>query len=200
MSTSFSDLFANSGAELVYSATLTTSGTWSKPTEIDDNDDVYIYLNAGGGGGENNDNAPGRGGNGGDGAVFRCKGRDLPSSIAYVIGSGGAVGSAGGNTTFGEITVVGGKSGTSAVDNDSTAPPLADKWSRGTTGGGGNQNISLITWYGGGGGTSSGTPGKSMFAGSGGNGSGDNAQIPGGGGGRKQPGKRGEIRIAVTRG
>ncbi|GAA4180230.1 hypothetical protein [Shinella granuli] len=200
MSTTFSDLFANSGAKLVYSVTLTTSGTFSKPADIEDNDDVYIYLNAGGGGGENNDNAAGRGGNGGDGAVFRCKGRDLPSSVAYLIGSGGAMGSAGGNTTFGEITVVGGKSGASDADNDGTAPPLADKWSRGTRGVGGSQNILSVVWYGAGGGASNGTPGKSMFAGDGGNGSGDNAQIPGGGGGRKQPGKRGEISIFACRG
>lgn len=198
--TNFSDLFAKSGAETVYSATLTTSGTWSKPPEIDDNDDVDVYLIAGGGGGENNDNVSGRGGNGGDGAVFRCKGRDLPSSVAYIIGSGGAVGSAGNSTTFGEITVIGGKSGTSAVDNDGAAPPLADKFSRGSTGAGGNNNVSRIAWYGAGGGASNGTPGKSMFAGDGGNGSGDNAQIPGGGGGRKQPGKRGEISIFVYRG
>lgn len=194
-----SDLFAPAPSVVtVYQHTITTSGTWNKDAAIQDNDDVYIYVVAGGGGGYTSKG--GWPGNGGDGGLFLCKGRDLPASVAAVIGAGGAVASDGGDTSFGSIVVKGGQAGESSntPSNGTVAPDDLERWSMGgrATGSAGGPSI-----FGGGAGTKGAGPGGvSMIAGDGGNNSANNAQIPGGGGSVTQPGARGEIRIVVTRG
>ncbi len=77
----------------------TASGTWNKPSGLDDDTMVVIEAWGGGGGG-----GSGPGGGGGGGYARReMRVADLPSSVAVTIGAGGSVSSRGGNTTFGSL-------------------------------------------------------------------------------------------------
>ena len=85
-------------------ATYTSSGSWSKPGSVGDNDWVVFYLVGGGGGGSNN-HMWGTGGGGGGAAIVSAIGANVPSSVSFTIGAGGAKGSSssaapGGNTTM----------------------------------------------------------------------------------------------------
>lgn len=69
--------------------TLTTSGTWTKPGSIGDDDWVVFYLVGGGGGGSGSSTWY-RGGGGGAATLFAALGQHIPSSVVYTIGNGGS--------------------------------------------------------------------------------------------------------------
>lgn len=110
---------AGSGGAARYYWQFTASGTWTKPAGLPDDTMVTVEMWGGGGGGGNG--AANNGGGGGGGytrAEFRIA--DLPSSSSISVGAGGAIGIAGGNTTFGTLAVAyggggGGATGTSAT-------------------------------------------------------------------------------------
>ena len=86
---------------------ITASGTWTKPAGLDDDRMVTIEAWGGGGGGGNNASA-GAGG-GGSYTMLRIRAGDLPSTVTVTIGAGGAMATAGGNTSFGAfLTAYGG--------------------------------------------------------------------------------------------
>lgn len=103
-----------------YYQAFTASGTWTKPTGLDDDTMVLVEgWGAGGGGG-------GGFGGGGGGGGYACKWfrlGDLPSSVTVTIGAGGAggvnaSGTAGGNTTFGSLlTAFGGGRGAKGTNS-----------------------------------------------------------------------------------
>ena len=79
-------------------ATVSSTGTWSKPGSIGNDDWVIFYLVGGGGGwGEYNS-----GGGGASGVVVAMKGSIIPSSVAMTIGAGAPAisKSVGGDTTM----------------------------------------------------------------------------------------------------
>jgi hypothetical protein len=92
----------------------TASGTWTKPAGKDANTVVMIEVwGAGGGGGSGT-----RGGGGGGGGYRRKFMRlsDLTATVSVTIGAGGAVNTAGGNTTFGPyLTAFGGGASNSST-------------------------------------------------------------------------------------
>lgn len=91
---------AGAGAQRYYWQ-FTATGTWNKPSGLDDDTMVTVELWAAGGGG----GSSARAGGGGGGAYARKRFRlgDLPSSVAVTIAAGGAVNNAGGDTTFGSL-------------------------------------------------------------------------------------------------
>lgn len=122
--------------------TLSGSGNWSKPGSIGDNDWVVFYL-LGGGGGMNTTGGTSQGGGGGA-RLIAVKGSDVPSSMAYVVGSGGSQGQSptvGGSTTItltsGSYLAGGGGIGTGTVGQD---PPDVPGTNSGGFGGGGGVN------------------------------------------------------------
>ena len=81
--------------------TLTSSGTWSKPGSLGDNDWVVFYM-IGGGGGGGTDGTWGHGGSGASAALFAALAGSLPSSVTFTVGAGGtpnSTGNDGGATT-----------------------------------------------------------------------------------------------------
>jgi hypothetical protein len=82
--------------------TKNSTGSWSKPASIGDDDWVFFYGVGGGGSGSENANIVG-GGGGGGAFVVALQGAAIPSSVSFVIGAGGAASSApinGGDTTL----------------------------------------------------------------------------------------------------
>lgn len=93
---------AGSGGSARYYWQFTASGTWTKPAGLPD--DTMVLVEAWGGGGGGGAASLGGGGGGGGGyAVRRFRASDLPSSVPITIGAGGAVNTAGSNTTFGAL-------------------------------------------------------------------------------------------------
>ncbi len=72
------------------SATVTknSTGSWSKPASIGDDDWVFFYGVGGGGSASENSNIVG-GGGGGGAFVVALQGAAIPSSVSFVIGAGG---------------------------------------------------------------------------------------------------------------
>ena len=92
----------------------TSSGTWTKPSGLDEDRMVTVEAWGGGGGGATGN--PGGGGGGGGYVRRLLRLADLPASVAVAIGAGGAVGAAGGNTTFGSLlTAYGGAAASGSI-------------------------------------------------------------------------------------
>lgn len=177
----------------------TSSGTWTKPAGLTSESIVEVELWGGGGGGGSS--SPGGGGGGGAWNKKTFRADDLDATVAVTVGSGGAVNTAGGTSSFGTLlyaygggrgngglapTGGGGGGITSAGGNAGTN----------TDGGGGLPVIGPddIRY---GGTTSNTTPGHSLFGGGGGSGgattssagSAGNSVYGGGGGGSSVSGK-----------
>lgn len=87
---------------------LTASGTWNKPVGTPANAKVTAWGWAGGGGGGAGTSGAVSGGSGGGCIFWEGLAGDLPASVSATIGAGGAVGVAGGTTSFGSLFSVGG--------------------------------------------------------------------------------------------
>lgn len=176
------------GNESYYWA-FTADGTWTKPAGLDD--DRMVTIEAWGGGGGGHSASAGGGGGGGGYAMRRVRAGDLPSSVSVIIGSGGAVGSAGANTTFGSFLTAyrgggstssagGGGGGEATAGGNSTTVGGTGGAVGGGEGGGGGSNITpgnpaTTIWGGGGGGggsTSGASGARAVFGGGGGGGGG----------------------------
>ena len=205
---------AGAAAEPQYWA-FTTTGTWTKPTGLDDNVMIKVAAWGAGGGGHT---AAGGGGGGGAYMFAEIRAIDLPSSVTCTVPAGGAAGANGAATTFGSVlTAFGGAKGEAAVGGagagshgvgdvgggaGATATTLA--MAPGTLwggAGGGSQTAAYLDGAkavhgGAGGGGTGGVGGNSI---SGGNGGDDlvAGADRGGGGGRNAAGGRGEIRIWI---
>ena len=204
-------LMSLGGGSARYYWQLTASGTFTKPTGLDDDTMVHIESwGAGSGGASTALNSGGTGGRGGGYVKAQFRAADLPSTVSYAIGAGGAVGAAGGNTTFGSlVTAPGGVIGvvtTIPCDENGGAPgssgvglpnPVAagtgGRTLRAGAGGGGQRAAS--------GSVTNGVGGESTYGGDGGAGGGPGAggagQAPGGAGGANGVGARGEIRVWI---
>lgn len=212
------------GEATSYYYTFTTTGaqTFTLPTGLRDDQFVLIEAWAGGSGGH----ATGGGGGGGAYARRMMRVSEIGASVTVTVGAGGAVGSSGGNTTFGSFLTAyrgsrgdtsrgggGGGSnetgsgvsggywggGNGASDNG-LDPDIAGSDAAGEGGGGGGFGTYADGYravYGGGGGAASGgSGGVSKFGGNGGD-SGVAGSAPGGGGGRNAAGARGEVRVWI---
>jgi hypothetical protein len=101
---SFRVLGGGTGSGLItprYFWRFTASGTWVKPSGLDDDALVTVEAWGGGAGGGNGMNYGG--GGGGAYGIGRFRLVDLASSITVSIGAGGSIGVAGGTTTFGSL-------------------------------------------------------------------------------------------------
>lgn len=188
----------------------TSGGTWTKPTGLTGNENVYVQVWGGGGAGGGVPSAGNVGGGGGGGGAFidaSFKAADLGSTVTVTIGaavSGTTTSGGAGNTSsFGTLAVSGGGGGAVGVNNtDSGAGGgggiyTAGSSSTSSTGGAGGDPVggaaatNSAGFGGGGGGGTGGTGGgKSVYGGGGGGscGSGSSgtvggASIKGGGGG-----------------
>ncbi|MCA2014464.1 hypothetical protein LCM17_23465 [Cereibacter sphaeroides] len=162
-----------------YNWLFTASGTWNAP---DLPDDTPVFVEAWGGGGGGHTATPGGGGGGGGYAARMFRLGDLPSSVTCSIGSGGAAGAAGGNTTFGAFLTAyrggrghhgsgspfgGGGGGTSDVGTDATSAIPGNGGFQG--GGGGGQDAGgLHGGAGGGSGEIDPEGGQAVYGGAGG--------------------------------
>lgn len=178
----------------------TSNGTWTKPSDAETGDEVFVEVVGGGEGGSSSLT----GGAGGTGIMVRYDMDQLGSTEAVVVGAGGGAGGVnGGKSSFGtsgsipyisafggdrdsEPIIEVGASGTSipvGVANDGS---VGVQLHRGTNGGAVAPERNTL-FGGGGGGNGSGTPGGvSGHHGNGGTGSatvGEDGQFPGGGGG-----------------
>lgn len=199
-----------------FSVTFTASGSFITPPGYNA---IKSILWGGGGGG----NATGTPASGGGGA---CVAADIPhgdfgTSETIAVGAGGAVNTAGGNSSIGSlITAYGGGGGADGASGSgggalsaggaSASPgrPLSDNNDNAGYGGGvgGGATGGSTAWGGAGGGTDGGSSvwggagggnvaGTSVFGGNGGA-NGENGVAPGGGGGQgSTSGARGEVRL-----
>lgn len=182
----------------------TTSGTFTKPPGYS----AFEGMLWGAGGGGDASVGVGGGGGGGCSPVLIPVGA-LGPTASVTIGSGGAVNSSGGSSTFAGLTVPGGQPGSpggggaggglvSASDKpDGFGGGIGNAASvYGGGGGGAAPDYGAASVYGGGGGAggSSPTGGTSVYGGSGG-GAYVNGVAPAGGGGAAAAGARGELRI-----
>lgn len=198
---------------VLYDQTFLVSGSLAKDPAWPANALVVAEYWSGGAGGAPNNT---RSGGGGGGGYWRHEFTvaDLGASEPFVVGSGGAVGGAGGVTSFKGISVLGGTTGTS-VSSPSTNPAdggsggsvSASRPNDGTLSGGNGGNASTTigspggaSIYGGGGGggagATNGVGGSSVFAGKGGNVA-QAGTAPSGGGGARAVGADGQFRVRV---
>ncbi len=147
----------------------TANGTWTKPAGTPGDALVIVDLwGAGGGGGAN---ANGGGGGGGSFRRQIFKASDLSSTVSVTVPAGGAVNTAGGNSTFGSLlTAYGGAAGANAAGG-------------GGGGGGGRMGAGSAG--------SSGTGGGGGRGGGGGGGAASNASSGGSAGTDGDPGSAG---------
>lgn len=210
---------AGSGGAARYYWQFTASGTWTKPAGLPDDTMVTVEMWGGGSGGTSN--TAGAGGAGGGGAYMRYTARlaDLPSTVPVTVGAGGALGAAGGLTTFGGLARAYGGGGLSGGAGGGGGGEFSGGLSGGVGGeigggtsggtpnartafgGGGGEPQSVTTGggkavYGGGGGSIADRAGVSLFGGNGGNVM-EAGYAPGGGGGRRGVGARGEVRVWI---
>jgi len=167
--------------------TFTTTGTWTKPTNIATGAIVIVEAWGGGGGGTGGTGVSTYGGGGGGYAKEIFPAGDLSASVAVTIGAGGAAGSGaggpggvGGNTTFGTyLTAFGGGGGqrTGTIGGGGGGGELSAGSTGGAPGliGGGTGKDSsaggeAVTIFGGGGGSgaSSTRGGHAVYGGGGG--------------------------------
>lgn len=178
----------------------TANGTWTKPTGVFSNSVTKIELWGGGAGGAT---GPGGGGGGGGYSVIELPTSSLAATAAVAVGTPGASGSDGGNSTFGSyLTAYGGGKGANPVT--AAGAGLGGKVLGGGGGGGGaagstggangggfgggigatstsGTTDATQPFGGGGGGSSSGSStGGASFYGGGGGGNGTNFSFPGG--------------------
>jgi hypothetical protein len=176
--------------------TFTATGTWTKPSNYDDDTIVMVELWGGGGGGgrgqSGNLNVGGGGGGGGYSRQFFRIG-DLPGSVSISIGAGGAAaaaagnpGSNGGNTTFGSfLTAFGGGGGGNHISTGGGgggAISAGAGSTPGRIGGGGSGTDASTQWGGAGGGagnTVAANNGAGAFMGGGGGANGNAAALGG---------------------
>ncbi|HHW33391.1 MAG TPA: hypothetical protein GXX24_04500 [Paracoccus solventivorans] len=92
----------------------TASGTWIKPDGPADDKIVMVELWGGGGGGGGGDYRAGGGGGGGYMRVYIPAG-NLPATVPVLVGAGGAVGAAGGESSFGSFAKAYGGGGAASV-------------------------------------------------------------------------------------
>lgn len=183
----------------------TASGTWTKPAGLPADQLVMIELWGGGGGGRASTASSG----GGGGAYVRAivSAFSLGATEAVTVGAGGALATAGGNSSFAGLTALGG--GVSPGGNGVTAAPgapggvavafLGESGGIGAVRDAGNPAGNTL-FAGAGGAAVSGntTPGDSRFGGDGG--AANSVGSPrGGGGGSSSAGGRGEVVITVLR-
>jgi hypothetical protein len=194
---------ATGGAQARYFYRYTVSSTWTKPAGL--GDDTMWDLRLWGAGGAGLTGIV-RGGSGAACAFGTYRHGDLPSSVVVTIAASSAIGTNGGNSTFGSL-LTGYGGGAGATDSggggllsagtttgpgdmgggDSSAPDAKNPWGGGAAGSPGGRGY----WGGGGGCPQGGTPGSSVLGGDGGayNTAGE---PPGGGGGANAQGARGE--------
>lgn len=174
------------GAASRYYWQFTASTSWVKPDGL--SPDTLVLVEAWGGGGGGGPAASSGGGGGGGYARREFRIGDLPATVTVTIGAGGAVSTAGGNTTFGAFLTAfhgghganstigssgngGGGGGTNEAGGNATG---TDAGLGGFQGGGNGDATPLNNAggiYGGGGGASSGgtnAGGRSVFGGGGG--------------------------------
>lgn len=214
-----SDTLGGYDFTIVDDQTFTASSTWMKPSGLLPFDMVVAHIVGGGGGGQYQTGSPNEyyGGSGGTGVVFQRLASNMSASESVVVGAGGTLGaeagSQGGDSSFAGVVASGGAGAIStqyAANDVRHFNPLF-------AGGSGNARVraALDAVWGGGAGANSdlGTSGgNSIFAGNGGDYTGDSSSaihgnIPGGGGAcgnstlaNTGNGGRGEVRVLVVRG
>jgi hypothetical protein len=178
----------------------TSSGTWNKPSGLDD--DTMVLIEGWGSGGGGGTSSGGGGGGGGGYKRLWMRLADIPSSVPVTIAAGGAVATSGAATTFGTLlTAYGGGRGSSSSDGGGGGGGGLGGSGAGNTGsgsalggavGGGNGGASGAVGSdaalesgggGGGGGVNSGSGrqgGSAAYGGGGGAGQGSSGSPPGG--------------------
>ncbi|MEL6100485.1 MAG: hypothetical protein AAFR68_04120 [Pseudomonadota bacterium] len=182
--------------------TFDNSGTWNKPAGTGNNRTVIVQMWGGGAGGSAN-----AGGGGGAFVEASFLSQDVNSTEAIAIGAGGAVFTAGGNTSFGNrVFAFGGQPSSGGNPGPGGGPgPNGEYgsgenlWSGGAGGGNGLIGGAGVFGGGGGGGSISSTPsagGDSVFGGNGGAGF-ASGSAPGGGGGSNAVGAKGKVVVSL---
>lgn len=151
--------------------TFTSSGTWTKATNLTGDEMIFVQCWGGGGGGAGVTNATTEAGGGGGGGGYteeRYRASDLGSTVTVTIGAGGAGGTAGNAgttgsaTTFGSLVSAAGGIG-GIVGSDGVA-------GAGSAGGAGSLGFGTSVYEGGAGGAANTVGTRSTFGGGGGGG------------------------------